>query len=104
MALLRQNILPNIYHFVKNGSTKAASLFLIAVYRLGMSVLCGILKNMQQIADCLNTKYAAEIGGNMVQNCLKPTTPSCSTGIWTHGCCYSVGNQMAEVMKPNRNR
>ena len=43
-----------------------------------MSVLRGILKTY---AD---RKYAAEIiiilCGNMVQNCLKPTTPSRSTG------------------------
>ena len=43
-------------------------------------------------------------GGNTVQNCLKPTTPSRSTGVRTHGWCHSVGNQMINVTKPNRNR
>ena len=38
----------------------------------------------------------------MVQNCLKPTTPSRSTGVRTHGWCHSVGNQMVEVMNPIR--
>ena len=41
---------------------------------------------------------------NMVQNCLKPTTASRSTGVPTHGWCHYVGNQMVEVTKPNRNR
>jgi len=35
----------------------------------------------------------------MVQNYRKPTTPSRSTGVRTHGWGHSVGNQMAEVMK-----
>jgi len=35
--------------------------------------------------------------GNMVQNCLKPTTQSCSTGVRT------CGNQMVEVEMGNRN-
>jgi len=52
----------------------------------------------------INTKYAAEICGNMVQNCLKPTTPSRYTGVRTYGWCHSVGNQMVEVTKPSRNR
>ena len=43
---------------------------------IGMSVLCGIFK----------------MCGNVVQNCLKPTTPLCSTGFRTHGWCHSVGN------------
>ena len=41
-------------------------------------------------------------GGNTVQNCLVPTTPSRSTWVPTHGWCHSVGNQMVEVTKPNR--
>ena len=51
--------------------------------------------------DCINAKYAAEICGNTVQNCLKPTTPSRSTGVRTHGWCHYVGNQMVDVTKPN---
>jgi len=53
---------------------------------------------LKKYADHINTKYAAE----MVQNCLKPTTPSGSTGVRTHGWCHSVGNQTVEVTKPNR--
>jgi len=34
---------------------------------------------------------------------LLETTPSRSTGVRTHGWCHSVGNQMVEVTKPNRN-
>jgi len=55
---------------------------------LGMSVLCEPHKH--QIC-----------GGNMVHNCLKPTTPSRSTGVLTHGWCHSVGNQTVKVTKPN---
>ena len=51
--------------------------------------------------DCIKAKYAAEICGNTVQNCLKPTTPSRSTGVRTHGWCHYVGNQMVDVTKPN---
>ena len=41
---------------------------------------------------------------NMVQNCLKPTTASRSTGVPTHGWCHYVGNQMVEVIETdNRN-
>ena len=40
----------------------------------------------------------------MVHNCLKPTNPSRFTGVWTHGRCHSVGNQVVDVTKPNRNR
>jgi len=58
------------------------------------------LKNMRTT----NTKHAAEICGNMVQSCLKPTTASRSTGVRTHGWCHSVGNQIVEVTKSNRNR
>jgi len=61
------------------------------------------MQNFKKYADRINAKYAAEICGNTVQNCLKPTTPSRSTGIRTHGWCHSVGNQMVEVTKPNRN-
>jgi len=43
-------------------------------------------------------------GGNMVQNCFKPTSPSCSTGVQTHGWCHSVVNQMVEVTKLTRKR
>jgi len=46
----------------------------------------------------------AEICVNMVQNCLKPTTPSRSTRIRTHGWCHSVGNQMVKETKPDRSR
>jgi len=64
---------------------------------IGVSVLCGIKKicgpHEHQIC-----------GRNMVQNCLKPATPSHSTGDRTHGWCHSVGNQTVEVTKPNRNR
>jgi len=46
-------------------------------------------------------------GRNMAQNCLKPTAPSRSTGVQTHGWCHSVGNQIVKVTKPietgNRN-
>ena len=35
----------------------------------------------------------------MAQNCLKPTTPSHSTGVQTHGWCHSVGNQMLTYVK-----
>jgi len=45
-----------------------------------------------------------EICVNMVQNCLKPTTPSRSTRIRTHGWCHSVGNQMVKETKPDRSR
>jgi len=61
------------------------------------------MQHFKKYADRINAKYAAEICGNTVQNCLKPTTPSRSTGIRTHGWCHSVGNQMVEVTKPNRN-
>ena len=45
-----------------------------------------------------------QICGNMVQNCLKPTTPSRSTEVQTHGWCHSVGNQVVEVIEiGNRN-
>ena len=37
----------------------------------------------------------------MVQTCLKPTTPSCSTVVRTAGWCHSVGNQVVEVTKRN---
>ena len=44
----------------------------------------------KKYADRINTKYAAEICGNMVQNCLKPTTPSRSTGVQTHVGAYGA--------------
>jgi len=37
----------------------------------------------------------------MVQNYLKPTTPSRSRKVRILGWCHSVGNQMAEVTKKN---
>jgi len=43
-------------------------------------------------------------GGNMVQKCSTPTTPSHSTGVRTHRRCHSAGNRMVEVTKPYRNR
>jgi len=58
------------------------------------------MRHFFKYADRTNAKYVAQ---NTVQNCLKPTTPSRSTGVRTHVWCHSVGNQMAEVMKPNRN-
>ena len=42
---------------------------------------------LKKYADRRNTKYAADICGNAVQNCLKPTTPSRSTGVRTRGWC-----------------
>ena len=50
----------------------------ITCRRLGMSVLCGILE--KKYADRINAKHAAEICGNVAQNCLQPTTSSRSTG------------------------
>ena len=57
------------------------------------------MRHFFKYADRTNAKYVAQ---NTVQNCLKPTTPSRSTGVRTHVWCHSVGNQMAEVTKPNR--
>ena len=54
---------------------------------LGMSVLCGIFKNV----DCTNTKYSAEICGDVMENCLIPTTPSRSTVARTDGCSGKSG-------------
>ena len=45
-----------------------------------------------------------QIYRNVVENCSKPTTPSRSTGVRTHGRCHFLGNQMVEVTKPNRNQ
>jgi len=59
--------------------------------KLGVSVLCGVFTRNTRIARCQTC------GGNMAQNCLKPTTPSRSTWVRTHGRCHSVGNQMVEV-------
>ena len=55
-------------------------------------------------ADRINTKYAAEIWGIVAQNCLKPTTPSRSTGVQTQRWWHSVGNQVVKITKRNRNR
>ena len=60
-------------------------------HKLGVSVLCGIFNRRL---------HKHQICGNMVQTCLKATTPYRSTGVQTHGWCHSVGNQMAEVTKP----
>ena len=57
------------------------------------------IRHFKKYADRINTKYAAEICENMVQNCSKPTTASRSTGVPTHGWCHYVGNQMVEVKK-----
>jgi len=46
-----------------------------------MSVLCGIF--LKKI--CGPHKHQIHVCGNMVENCLKPTTPSPSTGVRTHG-------------------
>ena len=62
------------------------------------------MSHLKKYVDCIYTKYAAEICGKMIQHCLKPTTPSHYAGVQTHGWCHSVGNQMVEVMKPNRIR
>ena len=63
--------------------------------------------HLKKYADHINAKYAAEICENTVQNCLKPTTLSRSSGVRTHGWCHSVGNKMVDVTKPieidNRN-
>jgi len=63
----------------------------------GMSVLCDMLK------ICGPQKHPI-CGGNIVQKCSTPTTPSHSTGVRTHGRCHSAGNRMVEVTKPYRNR
>jgi len=65
---------------------------------------CQFYAAFKKYADRINTEYVAEMCRDMVQNYLKPTTPSLSTGVQTRGWCRSVGNQMAEVTKPNRNR
>jgi len=59
--------------------------------------------HFKKYADRKTPEYVAEICGNMVQNCLKPTTRSRSTGVRTHGWRHSVGNQMVMVTKPDRN-
>ena len=58
--------------------------------------------NISRLIQLSRLECAAEICGNMVQNCMKPTTPSHPTGVRTHGWCHSVSNQMVEVTKPNR--
>jgi len=58
------------------------------------------MRHFFKCADRINTEYAAEIRVKMVQNCLKPTTLSRSTGVLTHGWCYSVGNQTVTVYSP----
>ena len=62
------------------------------------------MRHLKKYADRINTEYVAEMCRDVVQNYLKPTTPSLSTGVQTRGWCRSVGSQMAEVTKPNRNR
>ena len=66
--------------------------------------LVSLMRHFLKYAKRINAKYAAEICGNVVQNCSKPTTPSRSTEVRTHEWCHSVVNQMVEVTKPNRNR
>jgi len=51
---------------------------------LGMSVLCGI----KICGPHKHQKYAAEVCGNMVQNCLKPTTTSRSTAVRMVPFCW----------------
>ena len=58
---------------------------------------------LDKYADRINTKYSAEICGNVVQNCLKPTTSSRYTRVRS-GHMDSVGNQMVEVTKSNSSR
>jgi len=57
------------------------SVFDVNTANLGMSVFCGILEKI-----CGLHKHQI-CGGNMVENCLKPTSPSRSTGLRTHGMC-----------------
>ena len=68
---------------------------------LGMPFLCSIFK---KYADRIDTKYVTEICGNMVLNCLKTTTLSQSMGVQIHWWCHSVGKNLVEVTKRNRNR
>ena len=64
------------------------------------------MRHFKEHADRMNTKYAAEICGNVVQNCLKPTVPHLVPQGSGHmdGASLLVTNQMVEVTKPNRNR
>ena len=59
------------------------------------------MRHFKEHADRMNTKYAAEICGNVAQNCLKPTVPHL---VPQDGASLLVTNQMVEVTKPNRNR
>ena len=59
------------------------------------------MRHFFKYAAHINTVCAAEICGNVVQNYLKPTTPSRSRRVRKHGRCHSVGKQMVKVIKPN---
>ena len=65
-----------------------------SLYELCVSFLCGI----QEI--CGPRKHQI-CGGNMAQNCLKPTTASRSTGVRAHGWCHCVGNLLATESERN---
>jgi len=47
------------------------------------------MRHLKNMRTTINTKYAADMCGNMTQNCLKATTPCRSTGVRTHGYIQS---------------
>jgi len=65
-----------------------------SLYELCVSFLCGI----QEI--CGPRKHQI-CGGNMAQNCLKPTTLSRSTGVRARGWCHCVGNLLGTQSERN---
>ena len=94
-----------IYSYEKRGPFSASRCTFYSIIRPMPLVSVrhvSFIRHFKKYADRINTKYAAEICENMVQNCLKPTTASRSTGVRTR--CHSVGNQIIEVTKRNRNR